>query len=171
MKYGSIALIILFFVGLGFYVFNRLGGFNPIELNVQQIPEISLIGIHYKGTPDNEQLITSFRRIENIQEKNPQAVLYTIYYIEPAGKRDTMEVFMGVESSYVQEREGFVERTIPAGKAIMAIIKRDPLVMPSPKSIKGEIESYALSNGLSKPTFFIDRIVRTSEVQVIAPIQ
>jgi hypothetical protein len=170
MKKGLlIGIPIVILIGVGFYVFDDLGGFNPIELEVREISKIELTGIYYKGTPTNEKLGESFRTIENIQKNNPGSTIYTIYYIEPAGKRDTLEVFIGVEASFVMETKGYTKKTVPAGQAIIATIQRHPLVMPSPGSVKTEIETYAVNNALPQPTLFIDRIVGPTEVQVIAP--
>lgn len=171
MKKWIISGFLLFLIALGFYQFNRLGGFNEIEIDIQEIDSITLKGIYFKGTPEDEAIGLAFQTLGDLQAKAPGSTLHTIYFIEPASKRDTMEVFVGLEEKFILEIEGFAKQSFPAGKAIVANIEANRLVMPSPNKIKLKMESFALESGFKKPVLFIDMILGPNEVRVVAPIE
>ncbi|MBW3470391.1 hypothetical protein [Arthrospiribacter ruber] len=149
---------------LGLYMF---GGFNEIEVQKENLGEISLVGIHYKGTPQDPKLKSSFEKIESLAEKNPEAFINTIYLIEPAGKLDTMEVFVGIEKKWAEDLSSFEERNFDASSSIVANIQAHRFVMPGPKKVQKKINSFAKENKLEQPEIFIDQIISPNKVRVI----
>ncbi|MGY6743757.1 MAG: hypothetical protein ACXIUQ_13550 [Cecembia sp.] len=167
MKKTAIGLVLMFILAIILYVFNALGGFNEIEVSSKNLGQIELAGIYYRGTPQDAALGESFRKMENLQKSNIGAILHTIYYIEPAGKLDTMEVFVGIEKKWADPSD-LTEKTFDASQAIVAEIKANRWVMPGPNKVKSKIESFAKNNELPLPNLFIDQIKGPEEVRVIA---
>lgn len=167
MKKKIVLISITVLVAIGFYVFNEMGGFKEVKLEVSNTADINLIGRHFRGIPQDEKLRTVFQEIEKIKNDNTGAVLHTIYYAEPAGKLDTMEVFVGLESKWMENKIGYDQVSYSGENVIIASIQAHRFVMPSPLKIKNEIIGFAKHNGLPEPNVFIDQIVGFDEVKVI----
>jgi hypothetical protein len=165
MKITSGIILIFLLTGLiGFYM---LGGFAPIQVEIQNVPALKLTGYYYKGTPQNKQLGDMFKAVEGLKNENPNAILHTIYYVEPTGKADTLEVFVGLDQEI--DTDGDMQtRTWPSAQAIVASLQKHRFVMPSPEKVKERIQEYAKQHQLQQPTIFIDRIISEGHVQVIA---
>jgi hypothetical protein len=164
----SIGLVFLFILlAIGFFVFNSLGGFREVQLEVVEAMKLDLSGRVFKGIPQDEKLAKAFQEIENLKNANPGSALYTIYYSEPAGKLDTMEVFVGLESKWMENPTGYDTILFSGEKAVVATLESHRFVMPSPLKIKNKIIAFAQEKGLPEPDVFIDQIISPDKVKVI----
>ncbi len=150
-------------------LFVSLGGNNPIEIQRIDNPPPTLAGITYEGTPQDERLGKTFQRIEEIISTNPGKKLHTIYEIEPAGKLDTMRVFIGFDQSLQLDSLEFKEFKETA--FLLASIEANSWVMPGPNKVKEEIREFAKENNITITEVFIDKILTDTKVQVIAPVK
>lgn len=168
-KLGIAAFILLVVIAIGYYFFIQLGGNNPIEVTlINQNPE-TLVGKTFVGIPQDRRLEDTFRAIETQQSLNPGSKIHTIYYIEPAGKLDTMKVFVGLNLPFASgdlESKSFLEK-----KYLLAEVNANKWVMPGPNKVKAKLEEFAQENKLELSGIFIDKIISETEVQVIAPIK
>lgn len=166
-----LGLVLLFLVGLGIYF--QLGGFNEVKYSIEPRNGIKLLGRTYRGTPQDEQMVNTFREIEALIQKNPGSNLHTIYYSEPAGKLDTLLVFVGVEyqDNLDKEKNKLELMTIPCTRVILADIKAHRLVMAGPDQVKRGIEKYAEEIGVLTQGIYVDRIKGEGVVEVIAPLK
>ena len=163
-----IALLVLT-VGLGYA---QLGGFRPIDIVLVECTDLELVGVEFIGTPQDEMLAGGFRKVEGVQNDNPGSVLHTIYYVEPAGKRDTMHVFVGVQkTSILRSLPDFTQKKVSCGKAVVAKISAHRFVMPSPLRIKRKIQEFASDEGLVLQEIFVDKLLDDSHVEVWAPVK
>ncbi|MDN3668681.1 hypothetical protein QWY93_04995 [Echinicola jeungdonensis] len=169
MKKAIIAILIVGFAGL--VAFYYLGGFNPVNYTVKPLEEIKLYGLTYRGTPQDKGLKTSFQEVEAVLERNPKATMHTIYKIEPAGKLDTMQVFVGLDYWGSESDSAWELVEIKADKAIIATVTGHRFVMSRPKKIKKDIEDYAENKGLNTQGIYIDRLLAEDSVEVIAPLE
>ena len=97
MKKLLIAASILLILGLGGYLaFDQLGGNRPVELSLEAKSPDTLSGQTFRGTPQDKGMEQLFQKIQSTQKLHPGTKLHTIYYTEPAGKLDTLEVFAGI---------------------------------------------------------------------------
>jgi hypothetical protein len=167
MKKKIVLISIILLAAIGFYVFDDLGGFNEVQVEVADIQDINLSGRHFKGTPQDEKLGKAFEEIEKIKNDNPGSKLHTIYFVEPAGKLDTMEVFVGIESKWMEKPARFDQMSYSGENAIVATIKAHRFVMPGPLKIKQKIIDFSNKNSLAEPDVFIDQIVGLDEIKVI----
>jgi hypothetical protein len=167
MKKKLVLISIILLTATGLILFNWMGGFNEVKLEIVDTEKIDLLGRHFKGIPQNEKLQMAFQEIEEIKNANPGSLLHTIYFAEPAGKLDTMEVFVGLESKWINDKAGFDQVAYSGKKTIVATINAHRFVMPGPLKIKNQIIGFALENGLPEPDIFIDQIVGLDEVKVI----
>ncbi len=166
MKKLFTVLIALILFGVGLFVFYKLGGFSDIEIRQADLGILELSGVYFVGTPTQPELRDAFASMEVIQSKQPNAQLFTLYYREPAGKVDTMEVFVGVEHRFVSE-DTLQRLNIDASDVIIATVKAHRYVMPGSSKVKNEIQEYADFANMTKPVFFLDKIISPDEVQVI----
>ena len=170
MKKLLIAAIVLLILGLGGYlIYDQLGGNRPVELSLETKSPDALSGQTFRGTPVDKGLEQLFQKIQSTQKLNPGAKLHTIYYIEPAGKLDTLEVFAGINLPFGApdlELKEFSE-----SRYILAKVTGSKWVMPGPETIKEKIQDYAKANKLTLSGYFIDKIVSETEVHVIAPVR
>lgn len=165
----AIGGLILFLIAFGAYFgFDKLGGNNPIEITLVENKPYSLVGLSYRGTPQDPDLERAFKNVEAQKGLHPGSSLHTIYYSEPAGKLDTMEVFIGIDQNL--PIDNFEVLTFDESSYLLASIKGSKWVMPNPTAVQDEIKEYAEKSKLKLSGVFIDKIVSESEVQVIAPI-
>lgn len=168
-KLGIGLLVLLALAALAYGVFIQLGGSNPIELQLVSATPPSLAGKTYRGTPQDKALGDTFRSIETLQSLHPGKKIHTIYLVEPAGKLDTMEVFVGLDLPFAPVE--LEPKTFAEARYVLATIKGSRWVMPGPDTVKEEIEAFSEENQLKLSGIFIDRIVSDTEVQVIAPVK
>ena len=170
MKKLLIAAILLLILGLGGYLaYDQLGGNSPITLSLVTTPPETLAGKTFKGTPLDKGLEQAFRSIESLKSLHPGSFLHTLYYVEPAGKRDTLEVFVGINLPFgapEMESKKFTET-----RYILAQVSSNKWVMPGPNTIKEKIQDYAEANNLTLSGYYIDKIIGETEVHVIAPLR
>jgi hypothetical protein len=172
MKKTSIAIIIVLLLFTLPFVYWRLGGFNPIQVSIQDQSDMKLLGLIYRGTPQDPGMLGTFQRIEELTNRYPQSRLHTLYDIEPAGKLDTLEVFVGVEFlEEINEQEELTVREIRCSQIIVAEIEAHRLVMPSPEKVKSQIESFAASRNISTQGLYVDKLIDDRRVEVIAPVR
>jgi hypothetical protein len=171
MKKTIAGILILSIIAVGFYTFKALGGFNEIQISQKNLGKIELVGIHYRGTPQDESLKNSFVQIEKLQKENSGSILHTIYYIEPAGKLDTMEVFVGIERRWLEDITGKQILSLDGHEAIVAEIEANRFVMPGPNKVKSKIEEFAKSNNMPAPNVYVDQILGPEHVRVIGIYQ
>lgn len=166
MKKLFAGLIVLALIGVGFLVFYKLGGFSDIVVSQSDLGQLELSGIYFVGTPTQTELRDAFSRMEAIKNSQSEPHLYTLYYREPAGKMDTMEVFVGVEKRFVTN-DTLQTLTLDASEAIVATVQAHRFVMPGPNKVKTEIQEYADFASLPRPVIFVDQIISADEVHVI----
>lgn len=161
-----LALIVVFAVV--YVAFDRLGGNNPIEIELVNATPPTLAGKHFKGQPQDEALGKTFRDIETLLSLNPGKKIHTIYYQEPGGKLDTMEVFVGLDLPFAPAELTTV--SFEETKYLKATVRGNSWVMPGPNKVKAKLTEAAKAQNLQLSGTFIDRIVNENEVQVIAPV-
>ncbi len=164
--------IALFLVALGigaYLTFDYLGGNRPVELSLEAKSPDTLTGQTFRGIPVNKGLEQLFEKIQSTQKMHPGAKLHTIYYTEPAGKLDTLEVFVGINLPFgTQDLE---VKNFSETRYILAKVTGSKWVMPGPETIKEKIQAYAEANKLTLSGYYIDKIVSETEVHVIAPVR
>jgi hypothetical protein len=170
MKKLLIAASVLLLLGLGGYlIYDQLGGNLPVELSLESKSPATLSGKTFRGTPLDKGLEQLFQTIQSTQNLHPGTQLHTIYYTEPAGKLDTLEVFAGINLPFGGpdlELKEFSE-----SRYILAKVTGSKWVMASPETIKEKIQDYATANNLTLSGYFIDKIISDTEVHVIAPVR
>jgi hypothetical protein len=153
-------------------VYWKLGGFNPINISLEDRTDIRLLGLTYRGTPQDPGMLGTFQQIEEIINKYPDSRLHTLYYIEPAGKLDTLEVFVGVEfQEEIHEQEDLDFKEIKCSTVVVAGIEAHRLVMPSPEKVKSQIRSFAVAQSILLQGIFVDKVIDNRRVEVIAPVR
>lgn len=172
MKKTSIAVLITLLLFTLPLVYWKLGGFKPITIHVENRENIRLLGLIYRGTPQDAGMLETFQQIEGVISKYPESRLHTIYYTEPAGKLDTLEVFVGVEyQEEIHERENLDLKVIACSQVIVAVIEAHRLVMPSPEKVKAEIGAFAQNNNISTHRVYVDKIIDDRRVEVMSPVR
>ncbi|WP_373520024.1 hypothetical protein [Aquiflexum sp.] len=171
MKKKIIGVIVILFIVAVVCLFYLLGGFNTIHVEIEDLGQIELSGVQFRGRPQDEVLREAFQRIEDLKKQNPESTLHTIYFSEPSGKLDTMEVFVGLESKWIMNEEGLKKVSLEAKSAIVATIAAHRFVMPGPLKVKAKMEAFAKNHGLPKPEIFVDRIIGPNEVKVIGLVK
>lgn len=170
-KIKIVALVgAIFLLGLGIYF--QLGGFNKVGFSIEDREDLKLIGLTYRGTPQDESMGNTFRRIELLITKYAHTNLHTIYYSEPAGKLDTLQVFVGFEQGdYPDIPEDLEVVVIECNQVILADIQAHKLVMPAPSTVKNGIEAFAKEHGEVTQGIYVDKIIDKGQVVVIAPLK
>jgi hypothetical protein len=168
----KIRVVVIFLTVLiigGYFLFDYLGGNRPVELSLVAKSPDTLSGKTFRGTPVDKGLEAVFQTIQGTQKLHPGTLLHTIYYTEPAGKLDTMEVFAGINLPFgTQDLE---VKKFTETRYILAKVTGSKWVMPSPETIKEKIQEYAKANKLALSGYYIDKIVSETEVHVLAPVR
>lgn len=162
-----IGAVILLLLG----IYWRLGGFNPVQIFVNEQEDLKLLGITYRGTPQDPGMSATFQKVEEVINRYTGSHLHTIYYTEPAGKLDTLEVFVGVEfAEEIIEKENLEVKEISCSQVVVAELQAHRLVMPNPETVKQQIEDFAKERHIPLRGIFVDKIINNNRVDVIAPI-
>ncbi|MFN3999641.1 hypothetical protein [Algoriphagus sp.] len=168
-KIGVSLIVILTIFIVTYFIYDRLGGNNPIEIELVESSPPQLAGKSFKGQPQDAELAITFKSIETLLSLNPGKKIHTIYFQEPSGKLDTMEVFVGLDLPFPPaDLESMI---FTESRFLLATIKGNKWVMPGPLKVKEKLEAAARQQSLSLSGIFIDKIISESEVQVIAPIR
>lgn len=157
-------LIFLFLAGGGYLY---LGGWKKTEFDLIPCQPTVLAGLEFRGTPGDEHLGQVFQEVTTFRADAP---LHTIYYVEPAGKRDTLHVFVGIEATEGVPEE-WIQKRVECKEAIKASLKMHQWVMPSPDKTKQRMIEFASSKGRSVEGIFIDKIIDRDRVEVWAPLK
>lgn len=168
-KIGLILIGVLLLLAATYGIFMWLEGNTSITLQVVDAAPDHLVGKTFKGIPQDEKLEEIFQSLETFRSLHPGTYLHTIYYQEPAGKLDTMEVFVGINLPYATQ--GMESRSFDESRYLRAIIQGNKWVMPNPERIKEKIRAYASQEGFTLSEVFVEKIISESEVQVIAPVK
>lgn len=168
-KIGIVLFIFALLGALAYYGFDRLGGNNPILIEILDSAPPALAGKTFKGIPQDERLAATFQEIESLLPLNPGTKVHTIYYVEPTGKLDTMEVFVGLDLPF--PTGNLESKTFSESSYLLATVKGNKWVMPGPNTVKEKLEEFAKANNLRLSGIFIDKIDSQEEVHVIAPIR
>jgi len=170
MKKIKIIALFLAILGVaGYFLFDYLEGNRPVELSLVAKSPDTLTGKTFRGTPLDKGLEAIFQTIQGTQKLHPGTSLHTIYYVEPAGKLDTMEVFAGINLPFGAPNLGV--KKFSETRYILAKVTGSKWVMPGPETIKEKIQEFAEANKLTLSGYFIDKIVSETEVQVLAPVR
>src|SRR5690606_2579842 len=165
-----LALAVIAILGIvGYWSFEKLGGGNPITIQLIESKPDNLAGITYRGTPGNEELGEIFEKMETQKGLHPGTHLHTIYEVEPAGKLDTMIVFVGINKTLPITDLEF--RSFENKSYLLAKIESNKWVMPSPETVKEKLQEFAKESELNLSGIYIDKIISENEVQVIAPVK
>ena len=166
---GLIVLVLAFILII--IAYEQMGGFRPVSVSLEDCSDLELVGIEFRGSPQDEGLSTSFRAVETAKAAIPGSVLHTVYYTEPKGKRDTLHVFVGFQKADPQTLGlDMQEKRIACERAVVARISAHRFVMPSPQRVKREIVAFAAAKGLTVQGVFVDKLLDASNVEVWAPI-
>lgn len=168
-KLGLVAIFLVLMMLAAYLGFDRLGGNNPIAIRKIETNPESLAGRNFSGIPQDEKLALIFQEMETQKGLHPGTFIHTIYEVEPAGKLDTMIVFIGINQALPLRDLEF--RKFEEQSYLLAKITGNRWVMPGPDTVKATLENYAKENSLSLSGVFIDKIISEDEVQVIAPIR
>ncbi len=168
-KLGIASVVLLALAAFGYYAFDRLGGNNPIQLELVDNPPAALAGKTFRGTPQDKHLGETFRSIESLLALHPGKKIHTVYVVEPAGKLDTMEVFVGLDLPFAPS--DLESKTFSEQRFVLATIRGNRWVMPGPEKVKRRIGAFAKEKNLTLNGVFIDKIISDQEVQVIAPVR
>lgn len=169
MKYKKIIFSAAVFGLLLSGIYAYLGGFNAVSHELVNCQDIQLIGLEYRGTPQDEALGSIFQKVEAERNEMP---LYTIYYVEPTGKRDTLHVFVGLELENSNQKfsEVWIKKSFDCQRAIRASLEMHQLVMPGASSVKQGIADFSKAEQVNLKGLFIDKIISRNKVEVLAPL-
>jgi hypothetical protein len=171
MKYRNILFVIAAVSLIAGYGYHQLGGFRPVDLVLVECADLELVGKEFRGPPQDKRLSATFMEVEDVRVSHPGVVLHTIYYMEPAGKRDTMHLFVGVlKTSFHNGIPSMIEKQVTCSQAVVAKINAHRFVMPSPLRVKQEIIEYASQHGVGLQGIFVDKLIDDSHVEVWAPV-
>lgn len=163
----AIGVAVLLLLG----IYWKLGGFNPVQVFIYEQNDLKLLGMTYRGTPQDPGMSATFQKVEEVISQYTGSHLHTIYYTEPAGKLDTLEVFVGIEfTEEIIEKENLEVKEISFSQVVVAELQAHRLVMPSPEKVKQQIEDFAKERNISLQGIFVDKIINNNRVDVIAPI-
>ncbi|MFC4873112.1 hypothetical protein [Negadavirga shengliensis] len=170
MKRTGILLAIVVFGGLMLLIYGFMGGFKEVEISLENCTTIRLMGVDYHGTPQDKALGAAFRKVEAAgSEDNP---LHTVYFVEPAGKRDTLHVFVGVEANgALNDKSEWDTISFSCNQAVLATIEAHRLVMPGPENVKEKMAVFARENGVELQGIYIDKIIASDKVEIWAPVK
>ncbi len=171
MKLTLTTFIILVCTGIFVFFYDRMGGFAPIEPSVVPCSDITLVGKLYRGTPQDKGLSETFKEVEDYKKGKCGSNLYTMYEIEPAGKLDTLQLFVGLEGQMNDPiPAGWISKAVSCKEAVSVQLTSHRMVMPSPRKVRDAILDFAEKYQLRVEEPFIEKLINERNVEILAPI-
>lgn len=167
-----IFLILLILFTLGGYAL--LGGFKKTGMSEVNIRGYILAGKEFKGRSGAPGLNGIFSQAKELNTNGQlPGTLGAIYYEAEEAEKGNVHTFAGViiKDSLAQLPDGFVYRTVQAGKAVRAEILSHYLVAPAPGRVQQDLAGFARQNGLKPAKFVIEKYYDASNIVLEIPVE
>ncbi|GJM29207.1 MAG: hypothetical protein DHS20C17_18420 [Cyclobacteriaceae bacterium] len=140
--------VFLFLLVLLFAGYYKLGGFNPVQVELVEVDNYHLAGRYFEGSYESDTVGMYFNQMKEVLgagvvEGNP----VIIYHHEPTDSSGLSMIFVGILLSDTEieplPSRDLIRIEIDASTAIRVSKKAHISVMPNPDKIDKLIEAYA----------------------------
>ena len=158
-------LLLLF----GYY---KLGGFNPVKVELINTDDYHLLGRHFEGNYQSDTVRLYYNQMRDyVQKGTINGFPAIIYDQEPQGARRRAKSFIGVLLDEPTSIEGLENREINASQAIRVSKEAHISVMPNPDKIERLITSFATENQLTIGPFNIEIFHTENRLVIERPVK
>lgn len=155
-KYLILGLILLLTI-LSYY---WLGGFQSVQKQIIENPEITVLGFYYKGKIGSDTLQNLFEQARQlVLNKEYAKSIALVYYGEANQETGAVENFIGVKTdnhSIKKIPNKWEYRKFKSTTSVIGCIEASVLVMPTPETMLGELQLFAEENQIQLDTLFIE---------------
>ncbi len=166
---GITALITLVIVGVLYVYF---GGLNKVEYTVENVSDYNLVGRHFQGKPDSEEVEALFFEARSlVTQGRLEGILTLVHYNDTTLAEEEVKLFIGVllnEGLDVLPTD-YDRLTIPARRAMRATIEAHNVVMPSPQTIEQTMREKAEEYSVMLQDFTIEQYLGERELLIDMP--
>lgn len=161
---GILAIIII-------AVYNYLGGFQKVKLEVLETTPYHMVGRYYEGKYDRDSLAALFFEAKSwMQIQEQSGTLTVVNYMGENGAEnsDSVKTFIGVLFSTESPEmiAPYEHREIKGGKKLRASIEAHSIVMPTRETIEEKMKTFAQEEQLLLEPIIIEKYVSDEELVV-----
>jgi len=145
---GGTIIALLILVAFGYY---RLGGLNPVLVEIITVDNYYLVGRYFEATYKSDTIRAYFEEMKGyLNDSTLTGQPIIIYDQEPSGSRGKATGFIGIKlkESPSYSLDDLEKREIPAKRSIRVSKDAHISVMPNPNKIDRLIKDYALTHAL-----------------------
>jgi hypothetical protein len=166
--YFTFALLAAVMAAAFFY--QRLGGFNDIELGTADLPGLHVAGRAHAGFSTDPAVHDLLRDMDQRRRSGQlQGELAVVYYGNPDQEADSIRIFVGVASTDSSAiPDGLAYIFLPGGKAVQASINAYSVAAPNPDEVNARLKEYARGQGIDLKEVYLERY--TSESRIVNAI-
>ncbi len=148
---GKVMAIVVLLLSIVFLVgYWKLGGFNPVRIELVAVDSYYLVGKYFQGSFKSDTIGYYFQEMNSHIENGVQGEPVIVYDQEPSGSRGISESFIGIKLTDIPPALSDLEvREISASGAIRVHKEAHISVMPNPDKIKLRIRDFAKAQGLT----------------------
>jgi len=148
----SIIIVVLLAI-IGWSTYYTLGGFDPVEVYVENGAERTVIGKEYLEKYDYEEFHAKMQEtISQIDSGRLKGMLTVIFFEDESIGKDSVHYFLGASvdeiKNVVRLPAGYEYREFETSKVFKVFITQHFLVRPSPEKINELMEIRAIEEGV-----------------------
>lgn len=161
---GILAIIII-------AVYNHLGGFQKVKLEVLETAPYHMVGRYYEGKYDRDSLAVLFFEAKSwMQNQEQSGTLTVVNYMGDIGAEnsDSVKTFIGVLFSRESPEEiaPYEYREIGGGKKLRASIEAQSIVMPTRETIEEKMKIFAQEKKFLLEPIIIEKYISDEHLVV-----
>lgn len=163
---GLVAFVLI----VGGYIY--FGGLNKVEYTVESVSDYNLVGVHFQGEGDSEEIEKAFFEAKGYVESGRfSGVLTLVHYNDTTLAEEELKMFIGIklESGTSDLPDHYSRLTIPASNSVRAQIEAHNVVMPSPATIESKLRETAQNARLELQSFTIEQYVSENLLVIDMP--
>ena len=161
-----------FIIIVGTYLY--LGGLNKVEYSVESVSDYNLVGVHFQGDGDSQEIEEAFFAAKEYLESGKlKGILTLVHYNDTTLAEEELKMFIGVklEAGTSDLPAGYERLTIPASNTVRAQIEAHNVVMPSPGTIESRLRETAKEARLELQDFTIEQYVSANLLVIDMPVK
>lgn len=163
----SLGILIIILIA----VYNHLGGFHRVKLEVLETGPYHMVGRYYEGKYDRDSIATLFFDAKNWMRNQEEAgTLSVVNYMGDTQNEnlDSVKTFIGVIFSKESPEKiaPYEYRKIEGGKKLRASIEAHSIVMPGRETIEEKMKAYAQEKQFLLKPVMIEKYISDEQLVV-----
>jgi hypothetical protein len=171
MKRSYLYLLLAVFMVLVLIIYNQLGGFKEVVFTRVEPFEYRITGKEFNGKITEKEWENLFYEMKDYLDNDMlHGDLVIVWYQQPDKETKTGKAFVGIDMKEdVEIPDSLVFRKISCKGILRAELIGNILVLPKPEKVIGDLQDFALKEGVISGELVIDRYTVNEDVYTEIP--